>query len=325
MRLEVLKFLSCPACAGSLTCNPNSQDGDHIISGELVCSSCETRFDIVSGIPRLITNAAPMKNSDKGFSNQWNIKNSGRFYDAKIQREESNKRYQKVLDTFQLDGYQDEFQGVFLDAGCGDASVSKMVAINNPNCMVIGFDISDGIRVAFENTRHLDNYHAVEGDISKLPFSTGAFNYIWCEGVLHHTPAPHANFMKLQKLCAPGGLIYVWLYPSYLFRYYMFARDLFKGSYLLPKNVVYVLSCLIAAPIFLYYYFIYAAKSILRPSISRNRIKHSYRYIVFCLHDSLCPKYQFRYSQEEGIEWYNDEIFRDVRLVGDVGVVGTRK
>jgi SAM-dependent methyltransferase len=53
-----------------------------------------------------------------------------------------------------------------------------------------------------------------QGDIGRLPFSEGTFDFIVSIGVLHHTPNTKEYFQRLVPLLKPGGSIAIWVYPN---------------------------------------------------------------------------------------------------------------
>ena len=65
MRLETLKFIVCPNCAGDLILSsdaPRPAEDGHILTGNLACRACASRFAIRNGVPILLpANLASVK------------------------------------------------------------------------------------------------------------------------------------------------------------------------------------------------------------------------------------------------------------------------
>ncbi len=64
-----------------------------------------------------------------------------------------------------------------------------------------------------EFARLLD--HAIAPDATVLELGCGAFDVVYCSGVLHHTPDPEASFRAIAPLVRPGGVIVIGLYNAY--------------------------------------------------------------------------------------------------------------
>jgi 2-polyprenyl-3-methyl-5-hydroxy-6-metoxy-1,4-benzoquinol methylase len=52
----------------------------------------------------------------------------------------------------------------------------------------------------------------VQSDLAQPAFRPGAFDFIYCSGVLHHTASTRQTLEQVVRAVAPGGAIYVWLY-----------------------------------------------------------------------------------------------------------------
>jgi len=48
-----------------------------------------------------------------------------------------------------------------------------------------------------------------------LPLPDGSFDFVFCNGVLHHTAAPARGFAELVRIARAGGFITVGLYNAY--------------------------------------------------------------------------------------------------------------
>lgn len=54
MRRSLLDILACPKCKGDLDLEVSQEDSEEIISGKLICKSCNAVYPIEDGIPNLI-------------------------------------------------------------------------------------------------------------------------------------------------------------------------------------------------------------------------------------------------------------------------------
>lgn len=61
----------------------------------------------------------------------------------------------------------------------------------------------------------IDGAHFVETDIATPGLRRGAFDVVYCSGVLHHTPNPRKSFVQIAQLARPGGMIVLGLYNAF--------------------------------------------------------------------------------------------------------------
>src|SRR5690348_14534224 len=103
-----------------------------------------------------------------------------------------------------------------LSAGCG-SSQAPLIALNNPDCAVLGVDLSEA---SLAHSRRLRDRHGLGNlelrqmsllDIGKTRRS---FDLIICTGVLHHLPDPDAGLKALADVLDPGGSMAIMLYGT---------------------------------------------------------------------------------------------------------------
>jgi 2-polyprenyl-3-methyl-5-hydroxy-6-metoxy-1,4-benzoquinol methylase len=95
-----------------------------------------------------------------------------------------------------------------LDAGCGNGVLSFM--ISTLGCTVLATDVSPSVFAASE--RFGKSVHFAQSDLAQPAFRPGAFDLVYCSGVLHHTANTRRTLEQVVRAAAPGGAIYVWLY-----------------------------------------------------------------------------------------------------------------
>ena len=101
-----------------------------------------------------------------------------------------------------------------LCAGCG-SSQAPLIALNNPDCAVIGIDLSE---TSLAHSNRLRDRHGLKNlelrrmsllDVGQL---SSAFDLILCTGVLHHLPDPDAGLKALADVLEPSGSMGIMLY-----------------------------------------------------------------------------------------------------------------
>jgi SAM-dependent methyltransferase len=101
-----------------------------------------------------------------------------------------------------------------LCAGCG-SSQAPLIALNNPDCTVIGIDLSE-TSLAHSNRlrdrRSLKNLELRQTSLLDVGQLSRAFDLILCTGVLHHLPNPDAGLKALADVLEPSGSMGIMLY-----------------------------------------------------------------------------------------------------------------
>ena len=104
-----------------------------------------------------------------------------------------------------------------------------------------GIDISDSVSIAERRSRQLPNVTILQADILRPCFATASFDFVWCEGVVIHTPNPSKALEAIGRLVKPGGQLYVWVYPSDNVSVYQRVRDLLVAPDRLPRPILIML------------------------------------------------------------------------------------
>lgn len=101
-----------------------------------------------------------------------------------------------------------------LCAGCG-SSQAPLIALNNPDCTVLGIDLSTtslGHSSRLRDRHGLTNLELRQMSLLDVGELHRSFDLILCTGVLHHLPDPDAGLMALADVLDPSGTIAIMLY-----------------------------------------------------------------------------------------------------------------
>jgi len=102
-----------------------------------------------------------------------------------------------------------------LDAGCGTGQLSLFLSILGRR--VVGIDLSHaslGKGQRFKQAFGL-GAHFAQMDLFRPALREHAFDYVFTNGVLHHTADAPGGFRSLLRLLKPGGFVVVGLYNTY--------------------------------------------------------------------------------------------------------------
>ena len=124
-----------------------------------------------------------------------------------------------------------------LEVGCGTGQLSIYFAIGNNNRVYALDPTLASIKLGkdFSEKNKIENVKFVNADIFDDIFHDESFDFIWTNGVLHHTKNPKLAFHIISKYLKKNGYILVGLYNKYGRARTLFRRFLYK---LFGKSVV---------------------------------------------------------------------------------------
>jgi SAM-dependent methyltransferase len=108
------------------------------------------------------------------------------------------------------------FDADVVDIGCGTGQLACFLGLKGRRIM--GVDYSQHSLALAESLRdkfRLTNVRFQREDILQLSLPDESFDYVFCNGVLHHTSDPYGGFRHLVRITRPGGFVVVGLYNRY--------------------------------------------------------------------------------------------------------------
>ncbi len=121
-----------------------------------------------------------------------------------------------------------------LEAGCGDGMLGPVLASYGHQVTLLDFD-------DWRDERAMD-MPFVSADLCRpLPFDTGSFDVVCSFNAFEHLPDPTAALGEFERVCRPGGLIYLRFGPLYAAPWGMHTRDALLMPYpqfLFPEELV---------------------------------------------------------------------------------------
>jgi SAM-dependent methyltransferase len=113
-------------------------------------------------------------------------------------------------------GEQIPFGARVLDAGCGTGQLALYLSMVKAS--VVGLDFSFASLAkgqAFKARFGLHDAHFVQMNLFELGLRGESFDYVFSNGVLHHTGDAAGGFRGLCSLVRPGGYVVIGLYNTY--------------------------------------------------------------------------------------------------------------
>jgi uncharacterized protein YbaR (Trm112 family)/ubiquinone/menaquinone biosynthesis C-methylase UbiE len=328
MKTRLLDFLVCPACAGALTCSAGTTHGDEIMTGQLVCQSCNAAYPIRRGIPRLLpeTILAEQQRTAEAFGWEWQefrqLHTTGRY----------REQFQDWIHPIQPDFFADK---VVLDAGCGMGRFA-MVSAEFGAREVLAVDVSQAVEAAADNARDYPTVHVIQADIFHLPFPrrspdgdphAAVIDFAYSIGVLHHLPDPEGGFAAISQHLKDDGALFAWVYGrennDWIVRVVNPIRE--SVSSRLPRRVLYALSLALALPLQVILKLLYSPRSThpaaraLRPRLPYRAyltwlagfgLRHNH-HVIF---DHLVAPTAYYIPRADFAAWFERAGFEDVTL-----------
>jgi arsenite methyltransferase len=213
MKPTLVEFLRDPVSGEPLTLSEAKYEGTEIVSGKL-SSASGSSYPIEGGVPALVRAdqfAEGQKETVDSFSWKWQR--------ATNYRSSTLGHYlQWYLDRYGFGTEAELAQFLatktrILDAGTAHGRDAEMYS-RNTKAQIFGLDISYGVRTAYKDLGGVANLNFVQGDLTRLPFGPGSFDFIGCDQVIHHTPSTRESLRHLLTRLAPGGHICFYVYKK---------------------------------------------------------------------------------------------------------------
>jgi 2-polyprenyl-3-methyl-5-hydroxy-6-metoxy-1,4-benzoquinol methylase len=104
-----------------------------------------------------------------------------------------------------------------LEVGCGTGQLSAYFSNGNNNLIVAMDATLESLKVAenFSKKNNIKNIGFVNADIFEDVLQDEYFDFIWCNGVLHHTKNPYEAFKIVARSLKKRGYILIGLYNKF--------------------------------------------------------------------------------------------------------------
>jgi SAM-dependent methyltransferase len=132
-------------------------------------------------------------------------------FDARQWEEFSDNHFDKWSKLPLPDAF---FQGkLCLDAGCGSGRFTRSLLLKGVE-RVFAVDMGEGCvrNTRTRNADFADRLDVQQASVLELPFENDTFDFVHCDGVLHHTTDPYQGFSELTRVLKPGGYLVTAVY-----------------------------------------------------------------------------------------------------------------
>jgi len=224
-----------------------------------------------------------------------------------------------------------------LEVGIGIGGIADHVA-KQTQCELVGIDLSYAVDGAFQHFGANPFFHVAQASVFAPPFAESRFDYVYSQGVIHHTYSTQAAFRSIARLPKAGARLYVWVYSRFDEERTPLRKVLFTiESVLRPvySRLPEPLQTIALAP----WAPLYILHQKLQSRHNPHQTPYSWRDAMHAARDRWTPRYVHRHTDQQVKRWFAalgyDELtvaserdapdFVPEALVACVGVEGTRR
>lgn len=227
MKTELLEILCCPK-SGKKLIFKSQETNNFDINGSLISEDMTSEYNVIKSIPRFVSKF----NYADNFGFQWN-KFAKTQLDSNSGHPISAERFWKAT-GWEKSELRDKW---VLDVGCGSGRFTEIAL--KAGAKVVALDYSNSVDATWENLKHFSNLYVVQGDIYSLPFFKNSFDFIYCLGVIQHTPNVEMALKALPPMLSKNGKLCVDVYWKRL-RSMMHSKYLFRPfTKKIPNEVLF--------------------------------------------------------------------------------------
>jgi SAM-dependent methyltransferase len=175
--------------------------GDNVIEGLLTNRRTPSRIHpIVNSIPRFLDD--PHSNYADNFGFQWNLFKSTQLdsvsgLDLTYRRFWNNTKWTP-----------EELKGKrILEVGSGAGRFSEIILASG--AQLVSFDYSNAVEANQKSNGNKGDLFLFQASVYDIPFPDNYFDFVFCYGVLQHTPDPEKSYQCMYDKLRPGGKLSV--------------------------------------------------------------------------------------------------------------------
>jgi SAM-dependent methyltransferase/uncharacterized protein YbaR (Trm112 family) len=201
---------------------------------------------------------------------------------------------------------------VVLEVGIGIGGIADYMA-HKEECELMGIDLSYAVDPAYRHFGRNPFLHIVQASAFAPPFRESTFDFVYSQGVLHHTFSTKCAFERICKLPKPGGRLYVWVYsPSDEKRTLMRRIIMLMESTIRPlcwrlPERLQSLALLPIVPLYLVHQNLFVKRR------NNGFVKYGWREAVHAARDRFTPRYIYRHTEEEVCGWFHEAGYTQIQ------------
>jgi uncharacterized protein YbaR (Trm112 family)/SAM-dependent methyltransferase len=200
---------------------------------------------------------------------------------------------------------------LILEVGIGIGGIADYVSRSQMS-EVVGIDLSYAVDPAFKHFGGNRFLHIVQASIFAPPFREACFDFVYSQGVLHHTFSTKAAFEHICRLPKHGGRLYVWVYSPFDEQRTLKRRLLmYLETFLRPLcwRLPDTLQTLVLVPLLPLYLLHQRLRVQHRGD---DYVPYGWREALHAARDRFSPRYAHRHTEEEVCDWFYEASYTDL-------------
>jgi uncharacterized protein YbaR (Trm112 family)/SAM-dependent methyltransferase len=315
-----------------------AQFSKETVTGVLLNRSRKVFYPIYEGVPRLLTFRTGVVEK---FTNQHSERISRELPGFTMPHEAAMPGEQAVLRTFSSEwvnydwneqhywnltsdalyqcmkvmldlGRKPVKEKLVLEVGIGIGGIADYMA-RKEECELMGIDLSYAVDPAYRHFGRNPFLHIVQASAFAPPFRENTFDFVYSQGVIHHTFSTKTAFKRICTLVKPSGRLYVWVYsPSnekrtIVRRVIMFMENLIRPlCWRLPERLQSALLAPIV-PLYLIHQNLFVRRR------GAAYVDYGWREAMHAARDRFTPRYIHRHTEEEVSAWFHEAGYTEIQ------------
>jgi len=200
-----------------------------------------------------------------------------------------------------------------LEVGIGIGGIADYMA-SHEGAEMIGVDLGYAVDAAYRNFGRNRFLHIVQASAFAPPFAPSTFDFVYSQGVIHHTSSTITAFGQLARLPKINGRLYIWVYSptsedrSFLRRSLMKMENALRPLiWPLPESLQRI-ALLPIVPLYLIH------QNLLVRRREDHYIRYGWREALHAARDRFTPRYAFRHSESEVCRWCREAGYSDIQV-----------
>ncbi len=199
-----------------------------------------------------------------------------------------------------------------LEVGIGIGGIADYMA-SEEECELVGIDLSYAVDSAYSHFGRNPFLHIVQASAFAPPCRESTFDFVYSQGVIHHTFSTKAAFNRICKLPKVGGRLYVWVYNpdderrTAVRRIIMVMETCIRPfCWRLPERLQMIV-LLPIVPLYLVHQNLYVKNS------GPGYVRYGWREAVHAARDRFTPRFAHRHTEEEVCNWFRESGYAELR------------
>lgn len=201
-----------------------------------------------------------------------------------------------------------------LEVGIGVGGIADYM-VRKEKCELVGIDLSYAVDPAYTHFGKNPFFHIAQASAFAPPFRDSTFDFVYSQGVLHHTFSTKSAFDRISTLPKPDGRLYIWVYSPYneqrtlIRRILMAMENIIRPiCWRLPEKLQSV-ALLPIIPLYLLHQNLNVKRR------DAGYVRYGWREAVHAARDRFTPRYVHRHTEEEVSSWFREAGYTHIQCV----------